>query len=196
MKKTFALLALLALVPFALVGCSSEDDALESDPQVLEQAGGLSMESLGAMDGVDMVDYLDRLPKADRPQTIIASVRANEVLLADAESGDEKLVDLPDDQFYLSFAPYVSQTHDCFYHSLTTCVGEIQNEDVDVQIVSSDGEVLVDETMTTYDNGFVGVWLPADIEATLTVEYDGKTGTAEIATGEQDPTCLTTLQVS
>ena len=80
---------------------------------------------------------------------------------------------LPEDQFYVSIAPYVDQTHECYYHNLASCQGELVGEDLDVTITSDDGEVLVDETVTTYDNGFVGFWLPRDIEGTIEVEFDG-----------------------
>lgn len=34
---------------------------------------------------------------------------------------------LPDDAFYLPIAPFVTQMHDCFHHSLTTCVDKLQS---------------------------------------------------------------------
>ncbi|GMA34464.1 CueP family metal-binding protein [Demequina litorisediminis] len=73
---------------------------------------------------------------------------------------------MPDDAFYVSLAPYVDTTHECYFHSLTTCTGEMQGEDIDVTVTDVEtGEVLVDEAMTTFDNGFVGLWLPRDAEA-------------------------------
>lgn len=60
----------------------------------------------------------------------------------------------------------------------------------------ADGVVLVDEERATYANGFVGLWLPAGIEAVLDVEANGKDATTPIATGAQDPTCLTDLRLS
>ena len=63
-------------------------------------------------------------------------------------------------------------------------------------ISAADGGVLVDETATTYENGFVGFWLRRGIEGTITVTWDGLTATAPIATGPHDPTCVTTLQLS
>ncbi|MDP9822944.1 hypothetical protein J2S59_002753 [Nocardioides massiliensis] len=72
---------------------------------------------------------------------------------------------MPEDRFYLAVAPYVDQTHECFYHSLTTCLGELDSADVRVKIVDeANDEVLVDEVRTTFDNGFLGFWLPRDIE--------------------------------
>ena len=44
-------------------------------------------------------------------------------------------------------------------------------------------------------NGFAGFWLPRDVDARLTVESDGRTGTATVSTTPDDPTCLTTLRL-
>lgn len=57
-------------------------------------------------------------------------------------------------------------------------------------------EVLVDETRTTFENGFTAFWLPRDIEGTLRVTYDGKTGAIDFATDQDAPTCLTNLQLT
>lgn len=98
---------------------------------------------------------------------------------------------------YVSIAPYKSQTHDCYFHSLTTCVGEMGNTDVQVRLTSGSGEVLVDEVRKTYDNGFLGLWVPRDIDATLRISHAGQIGTANISTkNEDDPTCITNLRLA
>lgn len=74
--------------------------------------------------------------------------------------------------------------------------GELATIDVQVQIVDkTNDKVLLDETRATFDNGFIGFWLPRDIEGNLRVTYDGKTGEAGFATSQDAPTCLTTLQL-
>lgn len=76
------------------------------------------------------------------------------------------------------------------------CRGELRNEDVTARVASeTDGTVLVQETVRTQDNGFVGFWLPADQTATLTLEHEGRTASTPITTGADAPTCLTTLQL-
>ena len=112
------------------------------------------------------------------------------------DDSGESQVALPDGQFYLSIAPYVSRTHECFYHSLTTCTGELADQAVDVTIVDSTGKTLVDGPAQTYANGFVGFWLPRDIEGTITVTHQGRTATSAISTDREAPTCLTTLQLT
>ncbi|ROR71980.1 CueP family metal-binding protein [Bogoriella caseilytica] len=141
----------------------------------------------------ELVDHLDALELDDRPD-FMASVRYDEVIII-GDDGEEHPLPLEDDLFYLSFAPYVESTHDCFFHSLTTCVGELQGEDVDVLITGADGEVLIEETMTTFPNGFVGVWLPRDIDAEISLTHDEGTVTAPISTHDGAPTCVTTLQL-
>ena len=165
-------------------------EAPESDVEAL-----LTEHGLADLDAAAIVDELDRVALTERSTELMASVRVDQLVLSDADQ--EVAVDLPEDRFYLSVAPYVDQTHECFYHSLTTCKGELGGEEVQVSIVDdATGDVLVDETVTTFDNGFAGFWLPRDIEATLTVSYDGKTAETAIGTGEEDPTCLTTVQLA
>lgn len=194
MKKTFtAAVVMAALTALTLTGCSSETpqpSATDAEAQPL-----LAEYGIDSTDTTAVIDELDRLALDERPSDLMASVRPDELVVTTEQ--DEVVLDVPEDRFYLSVAPYVDQTHDCFYHSLTTCKGELAAEEVEVQVVDeTNDEVLVDETMTTYDNGFVGLWLPRDIEGTLRVSFDGRVGETEIATDAEAPTCLTTLQLT
>ena len=154
----------------------------------------LADHDLDGMGTVEIIDELDRLGGTDRPQDLMASVRPDELILS---AGDDELsLEIPDDLFYLSVAPYVDQTHDCFHHSLTTCTGELASTEVQVQIVDrSDDQVLVDETRTTFENGFTGFWLPRNIEGTLRITSRGKTAETDFTTRPDAPTCLTTMQL-
>ena len=140
------------------------------------------------------MDKLDRQSKDERNSDLIASVRPNELILA-TEQGEASLP-LPEDKFYLSVAPYLTNTHDCFNHSLTTCTGELSKEDIHVTITDDEGNELVNEDTTTFDNGFIGYWLPADKKGTITIEKDGKTGEVPLDTSDEGGTCVTTLQMA
>ena len=176
-----------ALALLLAAGCSS------ATPPAAEDI--LARHDLTGSDAVEIIDRLDRLGGADRPTELMASVRPDELVLSD--EGGELTLDLPEDRFYLSLAPYVERTHECVNHSLTTCQGELAAEEVQVTVIEDEtGDVLVDESLTTFDNGFVGLWLPADVRGTVHVAYDGKSGEVAFATGDDDPTCLTTLQLS
>lgn len=182
--------ALAAMVFFT--ACSSEEPSSPASG-----AGETALSALGLEDasGRELVEELERLPLEDRPTDFLASVETEAVVMIDDE-GNESSVPLPEDEFYLSVAPYVDQTHECFFHSLTTCVGEMGNEELEVTVVEEDTEeLLLDETVQTEDNGFFGLWLPRDIEAELIIEYDGLRSSAPISTRDGDPTCLTTFHL-
>ena len=137
------------------------------------------------------------MPVAARPATLRASVRPTELQLSDTGTGATAVLPLPTGDFHMSIAPYASGTHDCFYHSLTTCQGELGNQDVHVTITDkADGAVLVDETRQTFDNGYVDYWLPAGSTVVVRLELGGKSATAELSTGAQAATCITTMKLS
>jgi hypothetical protein len=177
-----------------LAGCSAEDSTAKPASTGAE-ARFLDAYGLGGMDVTEIIDHLDRIEADDRPTELTASVRPDELLLSDGER--QVALDMPRDRYYLSVAPYVDRTHDCFYHSLTTCQGELTGEEIHVRIVDDEtGEVLVDKRTTTFDNGFVGFWLPRDIDGTITVSHDGRIGTADFTTTDEGATCVTTLRLT
>lgn len=61
---------------------------------------------------------------------------------------------------------------------------------------AASGKTILDATLTTYDNGFIGLWLPRGIHATLTVSTEDRTAKQDISTRLDDPTCLTALQLT
>lgn len=100
---------------------------------------------------------------------------------------------IPDNLFYLSFAPYLVNTHLCATHNLVTCRGELKNKIFEVLIVDQYGNELINQSMTSQDNGFVGVWLPSGIVGTITVSYGQTSTTKSIETFANSNTCLTDL---
>lgn len=186
--------AVLTLLAGALLltGCTAAaEPETEAPAAALEQVAALG---LATDDAQAIVEGLDRLPvdKRPSPDALIASVRPTELVL---QPGDVTLP-LADAGFYLSIAPYVNQTHPCDFHSLTTCLGELQNTPIELTVTDTKtGEVVVNEITATADNGFVGVWLPRDGE--FDVRVVGEQGVAEqrVTTGDTDPTCLTTMQL-
>ena len=193
MSFAAAPVVVLALV---LAGCatSSPEPAEPSSTQVID-SDLLADHDLTGLDAEQAIERLDTMPVAERPVDLIASVQPNMLVLTDSRERETRLP-MPEDAVYISVAPYENQTHDCYFHSLTTCRGELANTDVHLTLTSDDGEVLIDESRMTYDNGFIGVWVPRGTEATLTVVADGKSATVPISTmNDDDPTCITTLQL-
>lgn len=198
-KKGLAITATVVLVAgLALAGCSTSSP--ETPTSATTSASDdvfLAKFDLTGLDGAQIVDRLDATPIADRPTTLMASVRPD-VLVLSADQNNEIQLPMPTDEVYVSIAPYETQTHDCYNHSLTTCIGELRNTEVQVTLIDNEtGETLADDLMATFDNGFIGLWIPRGVEATLTITHEGRAGTAEVSTvNTDDPTCITTLQLT
>lgn len=62
-------------------------------------------------------------------------------------------------------------------------------------IENEKGEVIVDEKLTTLENGFIDLWLPRNEAFIVEMSYDGKSVTGDLTTFEEDGTCITTLQL-
>ncbi|ASK65778.1 hypothetical protein CFK39_07940 [Brachybacterium avium] len=186
-----ALLGGLALSPLALAGCGP--DRKPAAPAAPAQEL-LSAHGFAGRESREIIDLLEALPLAERPTDLLASVLPDRVDLSD-DAGREASLPLPDGEAYVSVAPFVDATHECFFHSLTTCLGELQEQSLEVHLTTSAGEVLLDETLTTAPNGFLGLWLPRDQQFTLTLTHDGASASTSLATGSEAPTCLTTMQL-
>lgn len=196
-KKPLLLIAAAVLVLLPVAACSPDTAAQEAtvsaqdvDVDVLAKLG------LEGVEGRTLVDELEATPLDERRDDLIASVRGDHVVVTDLETEREATVALPEDEFYLSIAPYLSQTHPCGFHSLTTCVGELRSAELDVTVVDEAGRTVFDETVTTQDNGFAGLWLPRDIEGEITVSYEGRSATGPVTTAADAETCETDLKLT
>ncbi|MGF3054992.1 CueP family metal-binding protein [Microbacterium sp. YY-01] len=202
-RYTTAVAASLIAVTALLTSCvsspaSDSDGAVSAPDATLRISADAMLAAYGWNDlsPRDLVDTLDALPLAERPTDLMVSVRGDELIVMDAR---QQQAQIPiDDMFYVSAAPFITQTHDCYYHSLTTCVGELRNTEVHVTVIDdASGEIVLDEQRTTFDNGFVGLWLPRDKEMTMTITSAGMSAVASIDTSDPDAaTCLTTLQLT
>lgn len=186
--------AVIAAAALALAGCTATESDAENTATI-SQADFLAAHDLEGKDVREIITELDQTPKAERPTELMASIGIDELLLSD--NNGEISLPMPTDKTYVSIAPYVSQTHDCYYHSLTTCTGELDNQQVHVTFRDdATGQTLIDEAVTTYDNGFAGFWVPKGTVGTIEVDYEDKKATTGFSTEADGATCVTTLQLT
>jgi hypothetical protein len=180
--KGLIIAALVTVVVIVVAVFLVQNPGSQSDTAFLEKYGlsGLSVE--------EIVQQLDST--TSDPSGLRASITSDFLVLMD-ETNEVRLA-LPKDKFYLSFAPYVTQTHPCGTHSLSSCQGELINKEIHTLITDSEGKEIVNSALITMENGFVGVWLPRNIDATVTVSYNGLVAQAPISTFSGSNTCLTT----
>lgn len=119
------------------------------------------------------------------------------LILTDSRERDQRL-EMPSDVTNISAAPYPKKPQECHFHALTSCLGELKNADVEVTVKDGQsGEAIRQETTKTFDNGFVGLWLPRARTGEVTIKYADKSGSAEISTvNDDDATCVTTLKLT
>src|SRR5690625_2832841 len=90
-----------------------------------------------------------------------ASITSEELIITNSNES-ETVYSLPEDEFFVSIAPYINETHPCTNHSLTGCQGEMVEEEFDVYIEDMEGNVMLEDTLKTQANGFIDLWLPQD----------------------------------
>lgn len=183
MKKntTFSILLIAAVVIAVIVAFTISNTKKA-------QAAFLEKYSFSGLDIKTIVHQLDSTTQ--EPSELASSIDGEKLTLKDGKS--TVALDLPEDSFYLSFAPYENSTHPCGFHSLSSCRGELVNVEVHVKITEDNGVVILEDDLQTMDNGFIGVWLPRDINANIQVTYNGKLASAPISTFADSETCLTT----
>ncbi|GAB2532338.1 CueP family metal-binding protein [Gracilibacillus alcaliphilus] len=169
MKNRFVFLCMMLLI--FLAACNNGEQSAEVDIKSL------------------INDY-----STDQKEAVSASVNATQLLVDNGEQQEQ--YELPEDEFFVSIAPFVEETHPCTYHSLTGCQGELANTAFDVYIEDVDGNVIIDETIESFDNGFFDIWLPRNQAFNAKISFDGKEVEAPLSTYEDDATCITSMQLS
>ncbi|ANU28496.1 CueP family metal-binding protein [Planococcus versutus] len=123
-----------------------------------------------------------------------ASIDDKKLIIED--KGEKTSYALPEEDFFVSVAPYETYTHPCEVHSLTGCQGELTEKEMNVTITDAEGNVHVDDVVPTLENGFMDFWLPRNETYVIKVEYEGKKTEYEFSTFEGDSTCLTELALT
>lgn len=126
---------------------------------------------------------------------VTASITSHELIVKDHEENTTSYP-LPSDEFFVSIAPFIEYTHECAIHSLTGCQGELVEKEFDVYIEDENGTIVMDEKMTSLENGFIDLWLPRDQNFQVEITHEGKTVESTISTFEGDNTCITTMHLT
>jgi hypothetical protein len=78
---------------------------------------------------------------------------------------------------------------------MSSCQRELPNRPFNVKAVDKNGEILVDETITTLRNGFFELWLPRNRIIMLRVKGLNRTASGGIKTYDNSKTCVTTFRL-
>ncbi|MXR67693.1 MULTISPECIES: CueP family metal-binding protein [Shewanella] len=134
-------------------------------------------------------------------QGIMVKVLPNEVIASFAD-GTSATVGIPKDKFFLSIAPFLTNTHPCTNHVPTGCTGELVGEKMHMSAVDvNTGEEILNQMVTTQHDGFIDFWVPRNRELAFTFHYGDKNGIYReakevLSTYGNSRTCITTMQLS
>jgi hypothetical protein len=78
---------------------------------------------------------------------------------------------------------------------LSSCQAELPKQQFHVKAVDQDGNVLVDDNITTLRNGFFELWLPRNRKIALRVQGLNRTAKGLITTFDNSDTCITTFRL-
>src|SRR5690625_4277041 len=129
MRKKF--IAIILLLSILLVACN----------------GKSASEELDSKDVKELVQNYSVGKITDQS----ASITSTQLIVTDS-SDKESVYDLPEEEFFVSIAPFINETHPCEIHSLTGCQGELVNQDFALYIEDMDGNVVINETMNSESN--------------------------------------------
>lgn len=189
------LFAMCLLITGVLAACGEENKKVEdSAVTVVGEKTNEINEPVVTQGQTDNIKELVESYSANKQTDEKASITSRQLIVTDIKN-NETVYDLPEDEFFVSIAPYINETHPCKDHSLTGCQGELVGQEIDVFIENEKGEIIVDEKLTTLENGFIDLWLPRNEAFIIQMEYDGKKVEGDLATFDEDGTCVTTLQL-
>ena len=187
MKWKMAVVSLFAMTILAACGEEKETVSEVFDKNEVKETTSTQQETNNIKDLV--AEY-----SANKTTDEKASITSTQLIVTDANN-NEITYGLPEDEFFISIAPYINETHPCKDHSLTGCQGELVKKEIDVFIENEKGEVIIDKTVETLENGFIDFWLPRNEAFVVKMSYDGKSIIGDLTTFEEDGTCVTTLQL-
>ncbi|MGG1942876.1 CueP family metal-binding protein [Paenibacillus polymyxa] len=157
-------------------------------------AGNMQKEGADKLGTTDIKQLVHDI-SAGKATAQSASINSRQ-LIVNGDNTQPITYDLPDNEFFVSIAPYVEQTHPCATHSLTGCQGEIKSGEFNVTVHDTEGNVIMENAaMKSQPNGFIDLWLPRDKTYRISVNHEGKTAETEFSTYEKNDTCITTMQL-
>jgi hypothetical protein len=78
---------------------------------------------------------------------------------------------------------------------MSACQAELAEKEFYVRAIDQDGNVLIDETITTLRNGFFELWLPRNRKIELRIQGLNRKAKGTIETFDDSKTCITTFRL-
>lgn len=180
MVKKIFFVSIITALSIILIACSEDSEKIKNS----QSSESVSYDELKEL----IAAYGDRKVLSDA-----ASITGEFLIITEGDEQSE--IPLPEDEFFVSIAPYETYTHECAIHSLTGCQGELVNESFNVTVIDEKKNIVLKEEKNSGVNGFIDLWLPKNQKLNVLIEKEGKTVEKEITTFEDSYTCITTMKL-
>ena len=160
-------------------------------PTAFAETPAPSPDALAGLDAYAAVELANAWKGSD-----VTSFATSQAVHFAFPSGAELQVPMPEDEMFVSVAPYVNQTHPCTTHYMSGCQGELVDVPMRVRATLPDGTVVLDDVIATGANGFLDLWLPRGQALVLSVSVDGYAADGFLTTTADSATCITTMQLA
>lgn len=157
------------------------------------QSGGKSYET--ALESANAVESIAIANQWKGSEKEIKSFVNSQEVVFQFPGGNVKKISLPEEKMMVAIAPYKKETHPCATHYFSSCQAELVQQTFLVSAVDQEGNILVDQPMTTLRNGFFELWLPRNRTIMLSVRGGDLKAEGQIDTFSNSLTCVTTLQL-
>ncbi len=187
--KKLSVITFVLIILLPLIACSAKrsETTLNTtkDPSV----------STAMLAGLDAGEALDLANKWKTSNPEITSFITPDNLIFEFSDKKKVEISLPGDSMMIAVAPYVDKIHRCSTHYISGCQGELVDVPVKVLALQENGTILINKTITTMSNGFIELWLPRDINITITMESMNRKVEGKLSTFTDSNTCITTMQL-
>lgn len=148
-----------------------------------------------ALKGVDAVRAMELANAWGMQKASVQSYVTPQRIHFSFSNGQKWQVALPADRMVVAIAPYITRTHPCKVHYMSSCQGELVQTSARVVATNAEGKEVFRGTVKTLENGFLELWLPRNQSYQLSLEVLGRSVTGLISTFSNSDTCITTFRL-
>lgn len=105
------------------------------------------------------------------------------------------ILSLPEDEMYVAIAPYIDNTHTCSTHYLSSCQGEMYDENFELTISDENNHTFFEGFVKTGMNGFFELWLPRGQEFSFNLQFREMKSVFILGSFDNSNTCVTNVRL-
>lgn len=172
----------IIIISLLVISCENSNDTGYSD----------EITYIRSLDPIEAVDVLNEW--RDTKPEILSYINADNIVISFPDNEIVEL-ELPEDKMFVAIAPYVDETHQCYFHYFSSCMAEMKSKSFTIELIDNNTNSSVSKEVNSLNNGFFELWLDRNKKYEIFVKYSNKTGNDTINTFSKSRTCITTVHL-